>query len=95
MDIKGIYEALDERSLSNRLSLRIFNLEAYIEKPEDLIITKLRYGSAMDFEDAKAILIRQNEKLDYDYLGNIAKQEDLQEDLHTLLATVKKYKRKK
>jgi len=94
MDIKGIYEALDERSLYNRLSLRIFNLEAYIEKPEDLIIAKLRYGSTMDFEDAKAILIRQNEKLDYEYLENIAKQEDLEEDLHTLLASVKKYLQK-
>jgi hypothetical protein len=91
MDIQGVYEALDERSLANRLSLRIFNLVAYIEKPEDLIIAKLRYGSTMDFEDAKAILIRQNEKLDYEYLENIAKQEDLEEDLHTLIASIKKY----
>jgi hypothetical protein len=94
MDIQGVYKALDERSLANRKSLRIFNLEAYIEKPEDLIIAKLRYGSTMDFEDAKAILIRQNEKLDYEYLENIAKQEDLEEDLHTLLASIKKYKQK-
>ena len=95
IDIQGVYEPLDERSLSNRLSLKIFNQEAYIEKPEDLIIAKLRYGSSMDFEDTKAILIRQNEKLDYEYLENMVKLESLEEDYQKLLASVKKYKQKK
>lgn len=95
IDIQGVYEPLDERALSNRLSLRVFNSEAYIEKPEDLIIAKLRYGSTMDFEDAKAILIRQNEKLDLEYLENISKQERLEEDIQNLLTVVNKYKLQK
>lgn len=92
VDIQGVYEPLNERALANRLSLRIFNIEAYIEKPEDLIIAKLHYGSTMDFEDAKAILIRQKTKLDLKYLKNVAHQEHLEEDLHNLFRAVEKYK---
>jgi len=92
IDIQGVYEPLDERALSNRIFLKVFGQGAYIEKPEDLIIAKLRYDSSTDFDDARAILIRQNTKLNYKYLKQIARQENLLDDLKLLLDSVEKYK---
>lgn len=92
IDIQGVYEPLDERALSNRIFLKVFGQGAYIEKPEDLIIAKLRYDSSTDFDDARAILIRQNTKLNYMYLKQIARQENLLDDLKLLLDSVEKYK---
>ncbi|MFX0181433.1 MAG: hypothetical protein ACFE95_00015 [Candidatus Hodarchaeota archaeon] len=92
IDIQGVYEPLNERTLSNRIFLKVFGQEAYVEKPEDLIIAKLRYDRSTDFDDAKAILIRQNTKLNYKYLERIARQENLLDDLKTLFDSVAKYK---
>lgn len=90
IDLKGVYHPRDRRSLNNRISMAIFGQDTYLAKPEDLVIAKLVYGSSSDFDDSKAILLRQN--LNMAYLELIAEQEDVLEDLKQLISSVKKYR---
>ena len=59
------------------MSLTFFDQNTFLEKPEDLIIAKLFYGSSQDYDDAKSIVFRQSNKLDFQYLREIAKQEKI------------------
>ncbi len=94
IDIQGIYEPLNERALKNRMYLKIFNRKAYLEKPEDLIIAKLKYGSETDFNDVKAILLRQKESLDGSYIQQFAQQEGVLKELEICENQIEKYRKK-
>lgn len=87
--IQGTYSSLDERSVKNREKRIILRHEAFVEKPEDLIIAKLVYGSQQDLEDVKAIIIRQKRKLDKNYLELIAEKEQIKEKLDKILTYTK------
>lgn len=51
------------------------NLEAWVISPEDFIVTKLARPdrSVIDEQDVKTVLVRQEKKLDMDYLEKRAK----------------------
>ncbi len=90
IDLKGIYSHLDQRSFINRKKTIIFGVNTWIEAPEDLIIAKLVYNSYQDLEDAISVILRQTDKLNYEYLNIRAKEENLIEALNDLLNKTKK-----
>lgn len=94
IDIQGVYEPLNERALRNRMYLTIFNRKAYLEKPEDLIVAKLKYGSETDFNDVKAILLRQKKNLDYEYIQQFAQQEGVLKELKICEEEIEKYRKR-
>lgn len=86
IDLQGAYSSLDIRAIENRLLMKIYNLETYIEKIEDIIIDKLVYGSPQDYEDIIAIVIRQKDKLDLEYLKSVALIENVEKELRQILS---------
>ena len=90
IDIKGLYSRLDHRSFSNRKKTIIFGVETWIETPEDLIIAKLVYNSYQDLEDAASVMLRQCDKIDFDYLKFRAEEENVVKELDDLILKTKK-----
>ncbi|MFX1537253.1 MAG: DUF6036 family nucleotidyltransferase [Promethearchaeota archaeon] len=88
LDLKGIYSPLDERSMQNRVKQIILNETVFVEKPEDLIVAKLVYGSQLDLEDAKAIILRQEEKLDVEYVCYYVVKEQVEDLLSQILEEI-------
>ncbi len=60
-----------QQSFLRRVQVESFNKDIWLCAPEDAIISKLMYGSPKDILDAKGILLRLKNKLDYDYLKKI------------------------
>jgi hypothetical protein len=83
LDLRGIYSSLDEASIKKRKRVRIFGTPAWIERPEDVVIAKIVYGSETDLQDAKAIIL--NQKLNMKYLFKRAKEEKIIRKLKKLL----------
>ena len=92
VDMKGLYSQLDYKSFNNKKQTSIFDVETWIEAPEDLIIAKLVFNSYQDIEDAASVIIRQSEKLDITYLRDRASQEKVLKKLNKLLKTTSKSK---
>ncbi len=90
VDMKGLYSQLDYKSFNNKIKISIFDVETWIETPEDLIIAKLVYNSYQDIEDAASVLLRQFGKLDIKYLKDRAIQENVVKRLDKLLKTTSK-----
>ncbi|MFW9915579.1 MAG: DUF6036 family nucleotidyltransferase [Candidatus Thorarchaeota archaeon] len=88
IDLQGIYSPLDERSFQHRIEMSILDLETFIEKPEDLIVAKLVYGSQRDLEDAKGIFLRQGDKLDLEYIRIFAAKEGVNNKLDQILEEI-------
>jgi len=86
IDLQGVYSSLDIRAIENRLLMKIYNLDTYIEKIEDVIIGKLVYGSPQDNEDIFAIIIRQKDKIDLEYLKSVARIEKVEKELKQILS---------
>lgn len=85
VDMKGVYSQLDYKSFKNKIKTSIFDIEAWIETPEDLIIAKLVFNSYQDLEDAASVLLRQVGKLDMKYLKERAIQENVIKRLNKVL----------
>ncbi len=85
IDLQGVYSALDRRSMENQIVEIVFEEKMSVEKPEDLIIAKLVYGSSQDLEDAQAIILRQGEKLDLEYIRIFAEKEQVLQDFEQIL----------
>jgi precorrin-6B methylase 1 len=83
IDLKGVYSSLDVASISKRRRVKLFGIPTWIERPEDVAIAKIVYGSETDLNDAKAILLRQ--KLDKKYLFERAKDEKITDKLKKLI----------
>jgi hypothetical protein len=84
IDLKGVYSTLDKASLLNRKKVKLLGKSVWIESPEDVIITKLVYGSEQDLNDAKAIILNQK-KLNLSYLSKRAKEEKVVKKLKKLM----------
>lgn len=48
LDIKGVYNEMDERTLRNKRRVELFNIPIYIASPGDTIVNKLLFGSERD-----------------------------------------------
>ena len=74
LDIKGVYNEMDERVLRNKKRTELDNIIIYIASPEDTIANKLLFSREQDLKDALGIYIRQQDNLDMEYLTNICKK---------------------
>ena len=79
---------LDDETLKRRKKLKLDTIEAYIISPEDLIVNKLARPDrgAIDEQDVKSILVRQEGKLDKNYLTHRAQPAGVLTILQTIQA---------
>jgi hypothetical protein len=91
LDIKGIYTEADRRTFERRIPFEYKGIKIYIATAEDLIASKLLYGSEQDMKDAEAIYIRQFEKLDMKYLEKICKEMGVSRELAKLKRKLKPF----
>lgn len=67
----------DDEALRRRRKMRLDeNVEAWVVSPEDFIVNKLarRDRGAVDEQDVKSVLVRQEGKLDWQYLNRRARE---------------------
>ncbi|MEM3401936.1 MAG: nucleotidyltransferase [Candidatus Hadarchaeales archaeon] len=62
----------DYMALQRRLRVRLFGRKIWIISAEDLLLQKLRKPRHKDLVDCAATMIRQREKIDMEYLKNMA-----------------------
>jgi len=79
----------DNETLKRRKKAKLDTIEAWIISPEDLIVNKLARPDrgAIDEQDVKSILIRQEDKLDNKYLTQRAQQAGVLTLLQTIQTT--------
>ena len=94
IDIKGIYNEFDQQSFLRRVQVESFNRKIWLCTPEDAIVSKLMYGSPKDILDVKGILLRLNDKLDYDYLTKYSKVYKVGQAYRKILQEVSKIETK-
>lgn len=88
IDIQGTYSPLNYRCLNNRILMKIFEQNTYIQKVEDLVVAKLVYGGPQDYEDVHAVLFRQKDNIDLKYLRSAATMEGVEERLDRILSSL-------
>lgn len=91
LDIKGVYNEMDNRTLKNRCAVNYSGIRIYLESPEDTIANKLVFGSEQDIKDADGIFVRQLPKLDMQYLKNACVANGVTLEFNRLKRRVKKY----
>jgi hypothetical protein len=67
----------DDEALRRRRKMKLDeNVEAWVVSPEDFIVNKLsrRDRGAVDEQDVKSVLVRQEGKLDWQYLNRRARE---------------------
>ncbi len=92
LDIKGVYNEMDERALRNKRRIRFNDIDVWIASPEDTIANKLVFAREQDITDALGIYVRQYDTLDIDYLENTTKKIGVHDALSDLR---KKYERQR
>lgn len=89
LDIKGVYNTMDKKTLENKRKITLQGTKIYIASPEDLIVNKLLFGSEQDIKDAKSIMIRQ-ENLDENYIKKVSEVIGIWKDYRNLKKKIKK-----
>lgn len=84
LDVKGVYEPKERITLQNRNEIEYEGMEVYVASPEDTIANKLYYGSEQDIEDAESVYVRQEEKLDDEYLEERCEALGVEEELRDM-----------
>jgi hypothetical protein len=90
LDIKGVYNEMDKRTLMNRRVVTYAGIKIYLASPEDTIANKLVFGSEQDIKDADGIFARQLPKLDMRYLENACVANGVRLEFNKLQRRVKK-----
>ena len=69
----------DDETLRRRRKVKMDNIEVWIVSPEDFIVNKLARPDrgAIDEQDVKSVLVRQENKLDEEYLKKRAKEAEV------------------
>jgi len=91
LDIKGVYNETDARTLENRRPMTFQGIKMFLASPEDVIWGKLSYGSEQDIEDAEGIYARQLPSLDISYLEGICESSGLRKKLDEMRRRVEKH----
>jgi hypothetical protein len=68
VDFRLAKTPLEREMLARRRRTRIFGMPVWVCRPEDLILEKLRSARPRDLEDVQAVLARQSDELDGEYL---------------------------
>ena len=89
VDARGVCTRLDSTLLKNHKKTKLLDLDVWVASPEDIVVTKLIYGSPQDIEDVLSIILNLKEKLDFKYLNQLAEQEKVHQQLKELLKKIK------
>jgi len=68
IDIKGVYNEMDKRTIANKREVKFRGTKIYIASPEDTILNKLIFAREQDINDVLGIYARQKENLNEKYL---------------------------
>lgn len=90
IDIIGIYNQDNEISIKQSVQIEFFGIKLRIDNPESLITHKLLFGSDQDIEDAYAILIRLDNKINKESLLINAERLKVTKKLKELLKRIEK-----
>jgi len=74
LDCKGAYAARERTALELRRRVRSGRGFLYVDAPEDLIVSKLVFGSPQDVLDAEAVYARQLPRLDLRRVSALARR---------------------
>ncbi len=85
LDIKGMYNEMDERVLKNKVQIEYLGTSINIASAEDTIANKLLFGREQDINDALGIYVRQKQKLDMNYLEALCMRLGVDEELKRLI----------
>lgn len=85
IDIIGIYNQDNQISIDRAILIDFFGIKIRIDNPESLIAHKLLFGSDQDIEDAYAILVRLDNKINKDSLLWYAERLQVSNKLKKLL----------
>ena len=85
IDIIGIYDQDNQISIDRAVLIDFFGIKIKIDNPESLIAHKLLFGSDQDIEDAYAIIVRLDNKINKESLLWYAERLDVIDKLKELL----------
>jgi len=88
LDIKGVYNEMDERVLKNKVRFDFLGTPIYLASAEDTIANKLLFGREQDINDALGIYVRQEPKLDTNYLEALCLRLGVQGELKKLMRKI-------
>lgn len=88
IDIIGIYDQDNQISIDRAVLIDFFDIKLRIDNPESLIAHKLLFGSEQDIEDAYAILVRLDNKINKESLLWYAERLHVSKKLKELLKKV-------
>ena len=91
IDIKGAYSELERESIKMAITGIYNDIKLKIDNPMNLILFKLKYGSEQDYEDALAVYIRNQEKIDHEFMEEKAKKINIKEKLDSFLEITKDF----
>jgi len=92
VDIKGVYNEMDKRTIKNKIKTDFHGTTIYIASAEDTIINKLLCAREQDIKDALGIYARQIGKLDENYLEKEAKRRGVYDKFSEIKEKVKFFK---
>jgi len=61
-------DAHDQARFSRRRAVRLLGHQVWLPSPEDVIVTKLRWARGKDKDDARDVMVVQQDKLDWAYV---------------------------
>lgn len=88
LDIKGMYNEMDERVLKNKVWVEHLATTIYVASAEDTIANKLLFGREQDINDALGIYVRQKPRLDMNYLDTLCMRLGVHEELKNLMRKI-------
>jgi hypothetical protein len=68
LDIQGVYSDFDKMTLDRAIMVELLGTTIKIGSVEDTLVNKILFQGEQDLRDALGILIRDPEKLDFDYI---------------------------
>lgn len=89
VDIIGTYTQDHEISITEAREVDYSGILLRIDSPENLIAHKLKFGAEFDIEDAVAVIVKMNNKLNYESLSKHASRLGVEDKLKELLTSIK------
>ncbi len=89
LDIKGVYDEMDRASMERRAKTEFEGVDLYVCSPEDLILSKLRWGREEDIYDALSVYVRNIDSLDMEYLRKKSEEMGMEDRLEDLIEMAK------
>ena len=91
IDIKGSYSDLDKESIEMAIDETFNDVAVKINHPINTILFKLKFGSEQDYEDALAVYIRNEERIDLEFLKEKASKMKIKDELEIFLKEIRDF----